>query len=377
MKYIFSILIIVLFLFGFKIQTDNPKKQSIENITAELINEVAKDDIGSLSITIINRDSISYFRSYGRINKFNKFLPDTSTLFRIGSVSKSFEAVLMLKLVEEGYFKLDDPVENYLPEVKLLKGYSDSTKITFRQLASHTAGLSRTSNHGSEKKGSSSEWEKEALSSIPHTKFIAMPGMKMSYSNVGYAILALAMSRATHTPYIKLISDKILVPLKMNSTYFDVPQNKLGNLAGGTCDCGMLNHKNRRIPQKELNGMGYDLPGGGIFSSGSDLSKFLAVLMGTSKQKIITEESRRVMQTGIMNYPAAIRRSFKNVEYGLGTVVYHLSDNNTVFAHSGSTPGYWTTYAYDNTKKTAVIIMLNYDKHLDNEGTVIKILNQL
>lgn len=377
MKHFFSVLIIVLFLTGFKSQTDNPKKQSIENITAELINEVAKDDIGSLSITILNRDSISYFKSYGKINKFNKFLPDTSTLFRIASVSKSFEAVLMLKLVEEGYFKLDDPIENYLPEVKLLKGYSDSTKITFRQLASHTAGLARTSNRGSEQKGVSSGWEEKTLSSIPHTKFIARPNKKMSYSNVGYSILALAMSRAAGTPYIKLISDKILVPLKMNNTYFDVPQNKLKNLADGTCDCGMLNHKNTRIPKKERNGMGYDVPGGGIFSSGSDLSKFLQVLMGTSKQKIITEESLLVMQTGIMKYPAAIRRSFKDVEYGFGTVIYHLDNNITVFAHSGSVPGYWTTYAYDNKKKVAVIIMLNYDKHLDNEGTVVKILNQL
>lgn len=377
MKQTTTILIISLLIFSFTIRTDNPKKKSIEDITAELVNEVAKDNIGSLSITILTHDSISYFKSYGKINKFNKFLPDTSTLFRIASVSKSFEAVLMMKLVEEGYFKLDEPIEKYLPEVKLLEGYSDSTQITFRQLASHTAGLARTSTHGSEQQGATSDWEKKTLSAIPHTKFICRPNTKMAYSNVGYAILGLAMSRAANTPYIKLISDKILVPLKMNSTYFDVPENKLKYMADGTCDCGMLNHKNTRTPKKERRGLGYDTPGGSIFSTPSDLSKFLAVLMGTSKQKIISDESLIIMQTGIMKFGDAIRRTFKDVDYGLGTVVYHLDNNLTVFAHSGSTPGYWTTYAYDKTKKVAVIIMLNYDKHLDNEGTVVKILGQL
>lgn len=377
MKHLPFILIILLLLFGFTPKIGNPKDQVIEKITAELVNEVAKDNIGSLSITVIDHDSISYFRSYGKINKFNKFLPDTSTLFRIASVSKSLEAVLMMKLIEEGYFKLDDPIEKYLPEVKLLKGYSDSTRITFRQLASHTAGLQRNSNPDGGRSGATVDWEKKTLSSIPHTKFICRPATQMIYSNVGYAILGLAMSRATNTSYIKLINDKIFAPLKMNSTYFDVPENKLKNLIGGTCDCGMVNHKNRRVPKRMEKGMGYDLPGGGIFTTSSDFSKFLMVLMGTSGQKIITNQSLMTMQKGVMKYPDAIRRTFKDVEYGFGTVVYHLDNNKTVFAHSGSTPGYWTTYAYDPAKKVAVLIMLNYDKHLDNEGTVVKILNQL
>jgi CubicO group peptidase (beta-lactamase class C family) len=372
----YHILIIITFLLGLTSWKDEPKKESVETLTTELVNEVAKDNIGSLSVTVLNSEGIASFKSYGPINKFNKFLPDTNTIFRIGSVSKTFEAILMLKLAEEGFFKLDDPIEKYLPEIKLLSGYSDSTKITFRQLASHTAGLARTSNRsGLEQKGEPSEWEKKALSAIPHTKFIIRPSTKMSYSNIGYAILALAMSRAANTPYIKLIHNKVLIPLNMKHTYFEIPYNE--NVIAGTCDCGVLNHKNMRVPKKKLRGMGSDLPGGGMFSTATDLSKFVAVLMGTSKQRIISEESLQLMQTGIMKYPEAIRRSFKDVEYGLGTVVYHFDNNKMVFAHSGSVPGYWTTYAYNRTKKKAVIIMLNYDKHLDNEGTVVKILNQL
>ena len=368
----------LLLLFGFTRAIDVAPKSSMEEITASLVEEVKKDDIGSLSITVLHHDSITYFKSYGKINRFNSFLPDTSTVFRIGSVSKSIEAVLMLKLAEEGVFRLDDPIEKYLPEIKSVKGYSDSTKITFRQLASHTAGLSRTSNHaGREQKGAPCDWEKKTLAAIPHTSFIARPNTKMSYSNIGYAILALAMSRAAHAPYTQLVADKILVPLKMTRTGFDVPAEQRQTVAKGTCDCGKLNHKNTRVPRKQLDGLGYDLPGGGVFSTASDLSKFVAMLMGDSKEKIISDESRQLMQTGIMKFPDANRRSFQNVEYGLGTVVYHLDNQQTVFAHSGSIPGYWTTYAYDTTKHAAVIIMLNYDKHLDNEGSAVKILNQL
>jgi CubicO group peptidase (beta-lactamase class C family) len=377
MKKISLILIIPLLLFSFSTLTDNSKKQRIDQITADLVNEVTKDNIGALTVTVIDHDSIIYFKSHGPINRFNKFAPDTSTIFRIASISKSFATVLMLKLIEEGYFKLDDPIEKYLPEVKLLKGYSDTTKITFRQLASHTSGLQRNSNPNNGKYGATADWEKKTLLSIPCTKFICRPNTQVIYSNVGYAILGLAMSRATNTSYIKLLTNKIFTPLKMNSTYFDIPDNKLKNLATGTCDCGMLNHKNTRVPKKEHNGIGYGVPSGGIYSTASDFTKFLALLMGTSKQKIISDTSLRLMQKGVMKYPDAIRRTFKNVEYGLGTVVYNLDNDVTVFAHSGSLPGYWTTYAFDNKKKVAILIMLNYDKHLDNEGTVVKILNQL
>lgn len=378
MKKTSLIFIIPLLLFSFTAPIDNPKKLSIDEITADLVNEVTKDNIGALSVTVLHHDSIIYFKSHGPINKFNKFLPDTNTIFRIGSDSKSFEAVLMLKLVEEGYFKLDDPIEKYLPEVKLLNGYSDSTKITFRQLANHTSGLARTSNHAvKEQKGPPSSWEKKTLSALPHTKFIAKPNTKMSYSNIGYAILALAMEKAANTPYIKLIEDKILVPLKMNNTSFYVTEIERGKLASGTCDCGILNHKNTRIPKRMHKGFGYNLPGGGMYSTSADLAKFVAVLMGTSAQKIISDTSLSIMQKGAMTYQDAIRRKFKDVTYGLGILVYHLDNGTTVFAHSGSVQGYWTTYAFDNKKKVAVIIMLNYDKHLDNEGTVVKILNQL
>src|SRR6202007_1408616 len=97
-------------------------------------------------------------------------------------------------------------------------------------------------------KGSSAYWEAKTLSAIPHTKFICRPNSKMSYSNVGYAFLALAMSRAANTPYIKLITEKIFIPLKMNNTYFEVPESKLNYLADGTCDVGKFNHKNAKIP---------------------------------------------------------------------------------------------------------------------------------
>jgi CubicO group peptidase (beta-lactamase class C family) len=378
MKKLFLLLMIVFLFLGFSTRENDPKKQKIEEITAQLVSEVSKDNTGSVAITILEGNTISYFKSFGPINKYNKFLPDTNTIFRIGSVSKSFAALLMMKLVEEGYFKLDDAIEKYLPEVKLLKGYSDSTKITFRQLASHTAGLSRTSNHvETETKGAALDWEKKTLSAIPHTKFILKPNTKMSYSNIGYAILGLAISRAANAPYIQLMSEKILKPLNMENTFFEVPESKMKSMADGTCDCGALRHKSTRVPKRMHKGVGYDLPAGGMYSTSSDIAKFVTVLMGTSQQKIISESSLATMQTGVMKFDAAIRRTFKNVDYGLGIVVYHLDNNITVLSKSGSIEGYWTTYAFDKKKNKAVMIMLNYDKHLDNEGTVVKMLEQL
>ena len=114
---------------------------------------------------------------------------DTGTIYRIGSITKTFIAAILMQLIEEGKVKLDDPVEKYMPEIKTLKGYSDKTIITLRQLASHTSGLEREPDMPGANRGPVDQWESKLLSCIPHTSFNSIPGIRFQYSNIGYALL--------------------------------------------------------------------------------------------------------------------------------------------------------------------------------------------
>ena len=76
-------------------------------------------------------------KSFGFISPDNLTLADSSTIYRIGSITNSFTGFLLLKLQQDEVFILDDPIEKYLPETRNLIDYDQHPQITFRQLASH------------------------------------------------------------------------------------------------------------------------------------------------------------------------------------------------------------------------------------------------
>src|SRR5688500_20027211 len=142
---IFAIILSLLFSACRPSESSNSKADNFESIVGEFERQLQKDLKddgleGSISAAIIKGDKIVWSKAFGYADKERKILDDTGTIYRTGSISKSFTAFLMMQLVEEGLIKLDDPIELYLPEIKKLKGYSDSTRITFHQLSSHTSG---------------------------------------------------------------------------------------------------------------------------------------------------------------------------------------------------------------------------------------------
>lgn len=190
-----------------------------------LIGDIKKDDVhGSISAAIIKNGKVVWAAAFGYTSR-NKDVPaDTNTIYRIGSITKTFTAVIFMQLVEERKVKLDDPVEKYLPEIKSLKGYSDKTIITLRQLASHTSGLEREPDMPGASLGPVDQWETKLLSCIPYTSFNTSPGTSFHYSNVGYALLGLALERASGVPYIQMVQQRIFIPLHMDNTFFLCPK---------------------------------------------------------------------------------------------------------------------------------------------------------
>jgi CubicO group peptidase (beta-lactamase class C family) len=171
----------------------------------ELKGDLINDGVdGSISAAIIGGNKVIWSKAFGYSDRINRTLADTTTIYRAGSISKSFTAFLMMQLVEEGTIKLTDPVELYFPEIRGLRGYSDSTKITFLQLASHTSGLSREPQLKNANTGPIHNWEAKLIASIPTTCFESSPGTKHIYSNIGFGILGIALSRATGKPFMQM-----------------------------------------------------------------------------------------------------------------------------------------------------------------------------
>ncbi len=206
----------------------------ITQFANRLSDDIKEDDVhGSTSAAIIKNGKVLWAGAFGYTTHSSDIAADTNTIYRIGSITKTFTAVLLMQLAEEKKVKLDDPVEKYLPEIKFLKGYSDKTIITLRQLASHTSGLNREPDLPNASLGPVDKWESKLLSSIPYTSFKSSPGTGFQYSNIGYALLGLTLERALGVSYIQMVQQRIFTPLHMDNSFFTVPENKMSRTCRG------------------------------------------------------------------------------------------------------------------------------------------------
>ncbi|HEV3251582.1 MAG TPA: serine hydrolase domain-containing protein, partial [Puia sp.] len=273
-------------------------------VIAEFANRLSidtkEDDVhGSISAAIIKNGKVIWAGAFGYTTRNKDIAADTNTIYRIGSITKTFTAVILMQLVEERRVKLDDPVEKYLPEIKSLKGYSDRTIITLSQLASHTSGLERGPEMPGASLGPVDQWETKLLSCIHYTSFNSSPGTSFQYSNIGYALLGLALERASGVQYVQMVQQRIFMPLHMDNTFFSVPENKMADLAEGFLSSkeNIIENINESPSSHERIDStlgGYTVPCGGIYSTSLDLAKFVIALMG--KTPLLGPESLREMQ---------------------------------------------------------------------------------
>lgn len=330
----------------------NSKAENFDAIVSSLERRLQKDLTtdniqGSISASIVKDNKIVWAKGFGYADRKRKSVADTSTIYRTGSITKSFTAFLMMQLVEEGVIKLTDPVEWYLPEVKNLIGYSSSRKVTFLQLATHYSGLIREPTLEDAATGTIETWESKVIQSISHTSFQSRPGESFSYSNIGYGILGLALSRAAHKPFMELIQNKIFNPLKMGSSYFNVPVEVIPRLANGMN--GGPKDLDIETPKQEHIGRGYKVPNGGIYSAPNDLSRFIIANLGY--HQLLSPENLQSMQTGKLS---------GNDNYGLGFFINNKQIGK-IINHGGAVAGYTAYFAFDPTSRYGIVIMRNYN----------------
>ncbi len=331
-----------------KTTESNDLETIIREFENDLRSDLIKDSLdGSISAAIVSKDKVIWSKAFGYANREKKIPADTATIYRAGSISKSFTAFLMMQLIDDGILKLNDPVELYLPEIRNLLGYSDTTKITFLQLASHTAGLCREPQLENADSGSINFWEQKILASIPTTYFINKPGTKYSYSNIGFGILGLALSRAADKPFMQMVQEKIFIPLKMNQSFYVIPDDSNERLAVGM-EGGPSGTIDLESPNAQHLGRGYKVPNGGIYSTPNDLAKFMINNLGYSHD--VSQESLELMQTDQCPEPN---------KYGIGFMVFN-NDQVSIVGHNGKVSGYTAQFAFEKKSKYGVILMRNY-----------------
>ena len=282
-------------------------------------------------------------------------LANRKTVYRIGSITKPFTAVMLMQLVAAGRVQLSDPVERYLPEVKQIAARPPgASSFTFLQLATMTAGLAREPDDAAPFwTGPVSAWEKKLLAALPHAHYTSLPGTEYLYSNIGYAILGAALARVAHEPYTEWQRTHVFRPLGMERTRFEVDPTIASDLAvgyeinsDGTVDDGTAAREAR-------DGRGYKVPNGAIFTTVDDLTRFVAFELGRGPDSVV---ARSTLDDAFGGFVATDR--FLETGYGLGFMA-RSRDGYSYVGHNGSVTGYHAAMYYDRVRKLGVVVFRN------------------
>lgn len=328
--------------------------EPLAKIDAMVSTEFSRKPIGSVTIGVVSANQLIWTKSYGNADMEKQLPADRNTVYRIGSVTKMFTALMLDQLVEKGKVRLSDPVTKYLPEIDLVQGkYPGAPPITLLQLATHTSGLGREPDDMNQYgQGPSGTWEKKLIAALPHLHYVAEPGTRFVYSNIGYAALGAALSRAAGQPYLGYIPSHIFVPLGMAHTALELTPELQAHLSVGYEFEG--DEVNTAVPLHEHAGRGYRVPNGAMYSTVGDLANFASFLMGKGPEIALKAASLQHDLDQVI-VPSNSRMT---EGYGLGFMV-RRRDRYVAFGHGGDVAGYEAALYINRDKSIGVVVLTN------------------
>lgn len=287
------------------------------------------------------------------------------TVSRIASMTKSFTAVAVMQLRDQGKLSLDDPVAKYVPELATLRyPTKDSPIITIRHLLSHNEGFPEDNPWGDRQlatpPATMSAWMKAGI------PFSNAPGIAYEYSNYGFAILGQVVARVSGMSYRDYVDRNLLQPLGMTSTKWEAASAPPDRVATGYKRDG-----DNWIAEVPLADGSYGAMGG-LYSSVPDLARWVSFFLSAYPPRDdpdtspLRRSSLRLMQTPVSPYRAGARRQqldgplvLNAGGYGFGLRVSQNCRFGHIVAHGGGLPGFGSLMMWLPEHGVAIVTLAN------------------
>lgn len=265
--------------------------------------------------------------------------PDENVQYRIGSITKTFTAVLVMRLRDEGLLDLGDPLEKHVPG-------TGAGEATIAELLAHTSGLAAES--------PGPWWERTPGALRPDLSdvlgeqpFRHSSGRRFHYSNPGYTVLGALVEKLREAPWDVVLRREVLEPLGLSRTGPRPQAPHAGGWAVHPWADVMLPE-----PVEDLGRMA---PAGQLWSTTNDLARFASFLI-KGDDRVLSAESLREMRTPAAPPEAADVAS--GYAYCLGLEIRH-QDGRTLVGHTGSLPGFLACLMVSVEDDLAAVVMAN------------------
>ncbi len=301
----------------------------------QLVDEVKaamhKGDITGLSLAVVDKEGLLWSADFGFADKAKQQTPNAKTLYRIGSITKLFTATAINQLHERGLLDLHDPVNKYLPQLKVSACF-DGTKITIAQLLTHQSGLP----HSYEPNFWTSDDWRGVAADLSCDMLPYRPGLIVSYSNIGYTLLGNIIEKVSGEPYYRYVQTHILEPLHIETgaALFEL-QGQLSEARFGERVAHAYDISGRESTEPPLR----DLPAGGMYANRTAVAQFLTYFLrsATDQDKGLFRKQETAAQ---MLRPHGLENALAmDLKVGWGWFISRSPDNglDDIPQHNGST----------------------------------------
>lgn len=324
-----------------------------------ILDKMSEGKLPGLSLAIVSRGEVVYSRGYGFMD-ISKAIPATdTTLYSIGSITKSFTALSIMQLEEEGGLSFDDPVEKYI------SGVPDVFKegVTIHHLLTHTSGLPALGYAEANIRGLVGLDDKWLPISKPKDILVFMdkaadwrevgPGKRFFYLNEGYVLLGLIIEMVSGTSYMEYVRKNIIDPLGMYRTYFDADEI---NRDGGLAKPYIIGESGNIVESRFPYGIFAD---GGLVSNVLDLAKYIMMYINRGvcgDRRIISWNSIVSMEKPYIKLPYEM---FGGEAYGYGLMIIPNFFGHKLVGHSGSILVHTGYIGYIRDRELGVAILAN------------------
>ncbi|MEN8175796.1 MAG: serine hydrolase domain-containing protein [Pseudomonadota bacterium] len=222
--------------------------------------------VPGISLVVVNDREILWAEGFGYADKSRRRAATPATVYRAGSLAKPFTAIAVMQLADAGKIDLDRPLERYVPELAIRSRFATSEPFTVRNALSHHSGLPTDLNKGM--------WTNADFGTVVTNladEYMAFPPkVVFSYSNVGYTLLGHAVQHVGRKAYADYMDEAVFRPLDMAHSGFVIRPAIEEKLSKGYNNGKAMD----LLPIR-------DLPAIGLYTSASDLGKFMRAILAT------------------------------------------------------------------------------------------------
>ncbi len=339
-----------------------------QDVEVDRIFNAYKDGLNTVGVSVgIFKQGEAFFYGYGETAKGNGIVPDQNTYFEIGSISKVYTAVAIVKMLQDEGKTIDTPIKAYLP-ADLPTLNRDGVELTFKHLLTHTSGLPYMPNniglsfYTNITKGWKGYDTRKLYSALKNARLAFVPFTDFAYSNTAFGTLGVILERKYGKKYGETIKEMILQPLELKNTSALFEETDIKNWAKGYNNVGKESDY-----WKTLNA----LDGSGVLkANASEVLKFAHANIDIKSSPI--SSSLALCQNV---YTSIVRETaYEKTVNCLGWFSYQNKGiiNETFLYHNGGTGGFNSELFINLDKNSALVILFNADGNTDSRQMFIR-----